>query len=236
MPATLVDFFSVYDGTTAWGSFTKPALSGDVVLVFGSGYGAITYCTITDNGSGGSNTYSQINNLIVSDGNTTSITALLAPVVHTGILTITFTTHPTDIGFVAYLLRGVDNYAESVNHATSSANPLVTPVQTIIDTCSLFTYWAAEVSGFDIFTSFNLSQVQDIHDSSHYHASGHILDLPATIYTPGANESSGSANAGVMGVFLRNTVTASPNQELYFDAPNYRLLLDSQNYLMRKSS
>jgi hypothetical protein len=235
MPATLVDFFSVYDGTTAFGSFTKPAIAGDVVLVFGSGYGAQTTCTASDNGSGGSNTYTQIDNAIISDGNTTSITALLASVVHTGILTITIVTHPTDIGFVAYLLRGVDNYVESVNHVNSSANPLVTPVQTIIDTCSLFTYWAAEVSGFDIYTSFNLSQSQDVHDSGHYHASGHILDLPATVYTPGVNQSSGSANAGVMGVFLRNTATVTSNGELYFDVSNDRLVVDTQNRLIHKS-
>jgi hypothetical protein len=237
MPATLVDFFSVYDGTTAFGSFTKPALAGDVVLVFASGYNSPTYCTATDNGNGGSNTYNQIDNIDTCDGYNTSATALLASVVHTGILTITIGTHPTDIGFVAYLLRGVDNYVESTNHsACTSNNPLVTPTQTITDMCSLFTYWAVELSGQDHFLSFNLSQSQDVHDPGHYHASGHILDLPATTYTPGVNQSSGTTAAIIIGVFLRNTKIVSPNEELYFDASNNRLLLDDQNYLMRKSS
>ena len=205
--ATLVDFFSVYDGTTAFGSFVQPALAGDVVLVFGSGYGAPSYITATDNGSGGTNTYTQIDNITINDGSNTSVTALLAPVINTGILTITINTHPTDIGFVAYLIRGVDDYVESVSDSNSGNNPLVTQLQTTTDICSLFTYWAAEVSGQDVFTSFNLSQITDVNDSKHYHASGHILDLPASGYTPGVNQSSGTIDTGIISVFLRDTIT-----------------------------
>jgi len=199
MAASLIDFFSIYSTS---GSFTSTALVGDVVLVFSSGYAAPSVTTTSDNYS---NIYTQIDNIVNScDSYYASITVAVAPVVNSGVLTITVN-GISDIGFVAYLIRGVDNYVESYNsNVCSTDTNLQTPTQTTTDTCSLFTYWASEMS--DVFSSFNLSQYTDYHEASHYHASGHILNVAPGSYTPGII-GSGSFTSILSAVFLRNSGT-----------------------------
>lgn len=195
--ASLIDVNSFYPATT--GSLAAASVNDVIVLACMNSNGS--HATATCAGATCVLTEPSGGFIAVTGTNTEAITLLTGLV--TGAGTPAFTTSAdTDTGFIAWLVRGISSATPIVvNTAGGVGNPLTAAGNPAAKSC-LFIAWFSENA--DNYTSFNMSIVEDAHNTSHFHAGGHLLNLAASSYTPGANNTSSADNA-VAFLFLQNT-------------------------------
>lgn len=152
-------------------------------------------------------------------GSSQNITFLTGIVTGAGTPVLTLTAGGSDIGMCAWIVRGPTTGTKTGSGAGAggTASPLVasdSPAQT----GSLFVAWQSEVT--DVFTGFTSTAgavTTDQHNTSQYHAAGHLLDISAGTYSSGATVSSGIASSTTAQFWLPSAagsptiITSVPN-------------------------
>lgn len=142
----------------------------------------------------------------------TILTGLVTAVASTAIPAITIA-NQSDIGFNAFAFRGLSSATpHKIGSTSASASPMTVALTSTVE-CLLVTAWASE--DVDNFSSFNMSQTQFNHDSTHYDASGYHLSVAAGSVTPGVNVTGASTHMAVIALMLPVTAAAGIAARVY---------------------
>ena len=199
--ASIIGFGHQYVATSGTGYllssctvFTGSAAAqvDDYIILFTGNSGTAGHSTATLSGATG--TFVENTSAFVTVSNHT-ITCLVAHVTGAGNATIaaTYATGGGDLGWSAWIVRGLTGTAAAAGSNSGTANPLVTGTLSPASTSSLFTYFLNETTSSS-FTSWTGSETLNTHDTSHEDAAGYQLGVAAGSYTPGANVTSNAQN------------------------------------------
>ena len=227
MATSVIDFQSTYpasaDSFTLTFAAGLPAAIGDVVVVFVSGSESGSPLDNAAATMTGAATGTFVKQKYVGGGSLSppslNMSCLTAVVTGAGQVIAGVTVTGEDLGGGGWIVRGLSSgTANAVDGTSNSTADPLTVALSPTGTTSLFCYWANESTGHDEFSAFQESAATDAHNTSHYHALGHILDVAAGSYNPGADLTAGSVFNGVICIYLPNagaapTISAQPTDK-----------------------